>query len=251
MGDLYLVQFGDDDERARRRAEQEVERARIRRRYVERLIADADLDPASAERTAVVIFDHLEDDGTRCMCGCHPQLSSWHEGGTDCRCTWSRERREAERHTWLAELRDSEWAQEMRMRHEVEEREIREWLAGQVDVTAERSTSFAPEQWEGTVDHHSFYFRERHGEWRLELNLQPSGRFAQRLVDVDEHGRPVTEPKELTEGEVIAEGVDSALGSTPVEHLDFIVRTIREHVWRRSCTHEGALLYCPRCGARM
>ena len=99
--------------------------------------------------------------------------------------------------------------------------------------------------------HYSFYFRERHGEWRLELNLQPSGRFAQRLVDVDEDGRPLTEPKELTEGEVIAEGVDSALGSTPVEHLDFIVRTIREHVWRRSCTHEGALLYCPRCGARM
>ena len=38
---------------------------------------------------------------------------------------------------------------------------------------------------------------------------------------------------------------------TPVEHLDFIVRTIREHLWRQSCRHEGALLYCPQCGLRM
>lgn len=56
---------------------------------------------------------------------------------------------------------------------------------------------------------------------------------------------------EITEGEVIADGLAGMLGSTPVEHLDFIVRAIREHLWQRSCTHGGALLYCPRCGTRM
>ncbi len=65
----------------------------------------------------------------------------------------------------------------------------------QVAVEAERTTSFAPEQREGTVDGHSFYFRERHGTWRIELDL--------------------------------------------------------DHLWAQSCDHAGALLYCPKCGARM
>jgi hypothetical protein len=145
----------------------------------------------------------------------------------------------------LTGVRDSEWAKELREQHQAEEREIGHWLAGQVDVTAERSTSYAPEQWEGSVDRHSIYFRERHGEWRIELDLQPSGRFAKRFVEVEEGGQFVTEPVELPEGEVIAEGVEGALGSTAVEHLDFIVPTIREHPWQRSCSHGDALLYFP------
>lgn len=247
MGDLYLVEFGDDEERARHRAEREAERARVRQRYVERLILRADLDEATAQRAVAAIFDHVADDGSPCLCGCHPQLSPQHDDGTDCPCTWDRQRREAARGAWLTDLRDSEWAKVVREQHEAEEGEIREWLAGQVDVTAKRTSSYAPEQWEGTVDGHSFYFRERHNEWRIELDLQPSGRFVTRVVGVDEQERPVTEQVEMTEGEVIAD----ALGSVPVEHLDFIVRTIREHLWQRSCTHGGALLYCPSCGTQM
>ncbi|CCG03604.1 hypothetical protein [Blastococcus saxobsidens] len=251
MGDLYFVDLGDDEERARHRTEREAERARVRRAYVERLIVRAGLDEATAERAVAAVFDHFEDDGSRCLCGCHPQLTPQHGDGMDCPCTWGRQQREATRRTWLTDLRDSDWAKEARARHAAEEREIREWLAGQVDVTAQRTTSYAPEQWEGTVDGHSFYFRERHGEWRIELDLQPSGRFAERVAGVDERGRPVTEPVELTEGGVIAEGLEGALGSDPVAHLDVIVRTIREHLWQRSCSHSGALLYCPGCGTRM
>lgn len=251
VSDLYLVEFGDDGERARYGAEREAERARVRRRYVDRLIAPGGLGPATAERAVAVIFDHVHEDGTPCPCGCHPQLSSLHGEGMDCPCTWDQQRREAERRTWLADLRESEWAKALREQHEAEESEIRAWLSGQVGVTAERTSSYAPEQWEGSVDGHSFYFRERHGEWRIELDLQPSGRFARRFTGVDDDGRPMSEPVELTEGEVIAGGLADALGSTPVEHLDIIVRTIREHLWRRACTHGGALLYCPRCGARM
>lgn len=243
--------MGDDEERARHRAEREAERARVRRAYVERLIVCAGLDEATAERAVAAIFDHVADDGSRCPCGCHPQLSPQHGDGMDCPCTWDQQRREAARRRWMADLRDSEWARKLREQREAEERDIARWLAGQVDVTARRTSSYAPEQWAGTVDGHSFYFRERHGEWRIELDLQPSGQVAQRVAGVDRQGRPVTEPVELTEGEVIAEGLAGALGSSPVEHLDVIVRTIREHLWRGSCAHSGALLYCPRCGTRM
>lgn len=130
MGDLYLLEFGNDEERARHRAEREVERASVRQRYVERLTVRAGLDEATAQRAVTAIFDHVEDDGSQCLCGCHPQLSSQHGDGMDCPCTWDQRRREAARRTWLADLRDSEWANESRERHEAEEVEIREcWPA--------------------------------------------------------------------------------------------------------------------------
>jgi hypothetical protein len=101
----------------------------------------------------------------------------------------------------------------------------------------------------GTVDGHSFYFRERHGTWRIELDLEPSGQFAERVVDVRD-GEFVTEPEPILEGTVIAKGVDSQLGTTPVDHLAFIVTTVRDHLWARECDHAGALLFCPKCGQR-
>ena len=48
-----------------------------------------------------------------------------------------------------------------------------------------RSGGFAPEQWYGSVDGHRFSFRERHDEWRIELDLRPSGRFARVWVGGD------------------------------------------------------------------
>lgn len=44
----------------------------------------------------------------------------------------------------------------------------------------------------GLVDGHAFYFRERHGFWQIELDLQPSGHFANRLVEVGDDGDRVT-----------------------------------------------------------
>ena len=130
-------------------------------------------------------------------------------------------------------------------------KEIAAWLTGQPDVEARRTTSLAPEQWEGSVGGHSFYFRERGGCWRIELDLTESGRVAQRLVRVAENGGLVTEPVPIMEGEVIAEGIDSQQGASPVEHIAFIVQTIRDHLWGAQCDHAGALLYCPKCGHRM
>ena len=60
-----------------------------------------------------------------------------------------------------------------------------------------------------------------------------------------------TEPVELTSGDTIAEGSESSLGAGPVEHLGFIVDTVRAHLNQTTCPHPGAERYCPACGARV
>jgi hypothetical protein len=37
---------------------------------------------------------------------------------------------------------------------------------------------------------------------------------------------------------------------TAIHHLEFIVRTIGEHLTGIRCAHEGAGNFCPTCGAR-
>ncbi|MGH7734993.1 MAG: hypothetical protein ACREOE_15230 [Gemmatimonadales bacterium] len=135
----------------------------------------------------------------------------------------------------LRELWDSKPFSELSSAQEREEAEIEAWLAGQPQVEATRTTWMAPKQWEGTVDGHSFYFRERHDFWRIELDLAESGRFARRLLRLDDEGSMVTEPVPIMEGEVIAEGTGLQLGGTPVDHIASIVRTIRDHLWSAQC----------------
>ena len=85
-----------------------------------------------------------------------------------------------------------------------------------------------------SVAGHSFYFRERKGDWRIELDLQPSGRFVStwRGGDFDDEGS--FESRELDEGDVIARGVVEVpgYGGSPVERAEFIVGTIRDHLTR-------------------
>ncbi len=244
--DLFLIRFGDGDGDSPHAREQ----ARIRPRYVELVVRETDLDPGTAERVVAAIFDHRSTDGRACVCGCHPHFSATHDDGFDCSCTWDDERRAEERHRWTA-WQDSAEAAELRAEHDREMTAISAWIASQPGVTAEQTTSAAPEQWEGTVDGHSFYFRERGGEWRIELDLEPNGTFANRLVGFDNDGTARTEPHELSSGRVVARGIDDDLGDTPVARLDFIVRAIRDHLWAEACEHQGALFYCPLCGTRM
>ena len=250
MGDIYVIEFGDEDERARRAAEREAEFARLAARYERHLLDRAALDEAMSRRVVAVLFEPRRHDGSRCECGCHPRLSAEHGDGLDCPCGWSEERRAAEARE-LRDFWDSEPFGEFSSAHEDEEAEIGAWLAGQSDVEARRTSWLAPEQWEGRVDGRSFYFRERGGRWRIEVGLAESGRFARRLLGTDDAGGMVTEPVPIMEGEVIAEGLDSQLGPTPVDHVAFIVRTIRDHQREARCDHAGALSYCPKCGRRM
>ena len=50
---------------------------------------------------------------------------------------------------------------------------------------------------------------------------------------------------------MIARGPASQLGETAIERLDFVVRTVRQHLWRRQCDHLGALFFCSKCGVEM
>ncbi len=118
----------------------------------------------------------------------------------------------------------------------------------------------APEQWRGTVDGHSFYFRERHDHWRIELDLAPSGRFVEVWTGNDDAN--ARKFKEIDEGEVIAEGTTAVAGygETPLERARFIVDQIRTNLRRRRCTvhnteHDALELllgrpleWCPVCG---
>lgn len=245
MDEIYLVRPGGGDEadRARRAAEERT----VRHRYADRLVDVIGLDSVTAHQVMATLFG--DPDDRECQCSCHPRLSTLHDGGFDCQCTWDADRRAAERRR-LTEFWDTPAARELREQHADEESAIAQWVAGQSGVEARRSTSFAPEQWEGTVDGHSFYFRERHGCWRIELDLEPTGRFTEKLSGVDEDGEPVTKPTPILEGEPIAEGVDTELGDAPIEHVAFIVRKIRDHLRERGCDHDGTLTFCPKCGQR-
>lgn len=248
MPDIYIWKPGGEDaEESRRR--REAEREQTRRRYIDHLVKAVNLDRSVAERTIAVLFDHRNRDDDICPCGCHPSFSSLHDDGFDCPCGWDGERRAKEAEA-LKRFFDSAEAEERREAHAFEDLEIAAWVASQPSVEAERVSEFVVEQWKGSVDGHSFYFRERHGLWQIELDLEPTGDLADRLVGV-ENGEFVTEPVPMVEGEVIAEGAASQLGESWIDHISFIVRTIRDHHWARDCDHLGALLFCPKCGERM
>jgi hypothetical protein len=248
--DLYIVEFGGgEQERARREAEREAERRRLADRYTRYLVASAELDEAAARKIITALFDPRDSDGNQCSCSCHPRLSAEHGDGFDCRCAWDADRRAAEAASWQAWW-DSPEAAELSAAHQREEDTIAAWLASQPGVDARRTSSYAPEQWEGVVDGHTFYFRERGGSWRIELDMAPSGRYAHRLVRTDEDGSFITEPVPIMEGEVIARGCDSDLGGAPVDHIAYVVLTIRDYLRRSDCGHHRARLFCPDCGQR-
>ena len=123
MADIYVVAFGDDDERARRAAEQDAEFARLSARYAEHLAVHAGLDDSVASRVIAVLFDQRDKDGQQCRCSCHPRLSASHGDGLDCRCTWDEDRR-ADEAAKMTEFWDSEPYADLREEHKREEAEI-------------------------------------------------------------------------------------------------------------------------------
>lgn len=65
---------------------------------------------------------------------------------------------------------------------QADEADLQAWLADQSGVVVHDHGGYAPEQWKGEVDGHSFYFRERDTEWDIEIDLHPSG-HSMRVVD--------------------------------------------------------------------
>lgn len=244
----YLVNFGSHDDD--RPSPHEAEQARIRPRYVALLIDKAGLDEMTADVVIAALFDAKRSDGRDCICSCHPSFSSLHDDGFDCSCSWTDERRARSAREW-EEWSSSPESEEQEAHFEAERAAIAQWVAGNPGVVAEQTTSMIPEQWEGTVDGHSFYFRERHDQWHLEIDLEPTGRFANRIVGTSSDRSFETEPESIDQGRVIAEGSYSQLPIGALGHLEFIVHTIRDYLFAESCDHDGALFYCPQCGKRM
>ncbi|MUL46939.1 hypothetical protein FZI85_16160 [Mycobacterium sp. CBMA293] len=210
------------------------------------------------------------DTGAPCRCSCHPQLpaSDRHDYGFDCMCTKTRE----ERKRIFDDLRyDSEefWqspeGQSIVAAKRAEDAELHEWLAEQADVTAHADGDFAPEVWHGEVAGRRFYFRERGGQWRIEIDLRPTGWCVPTVVALAASGEPRIEQCEVEEGDVIAHGdtAETGYGTTPRERVQFIVGKVRQHLAQASCTLHASDLsavesvlgaqvqWCPSCGIRL
>ncbi|HEX7323251.1 MAG TPA: hypothetical protein VF299_10030 [Mycobacterium sp.] len=274
--ELYIVNFSDTEGAAEYRAQREQHRIVARQRYHGYLAATFGVhgcdDPdtlADVALDALTVW-HDVDDGRPCPCSCHPALpeSDFHDYGFGCTCSRTAEERRRWWERWRSDC-DAFWQSPEGLRitaaRRAEEADLQTWLAAQDGVAVHSHGGMAPEQWNGEVDGHSFYFRERHGEWRIELDLRPSGRFANAVTGVDADGGIRSEPREVSEGDVIAEGVIGVdgYGSTPVERARFIVGTVRAYLGQKTCTLHtedlssiAALLgrdvrWCPACGARL
>lgn len=274
--ELYIVDPSQWPGAAEWREAHDRQKAVARARYLELIAAGVELlgaveDPAHwAGSLFELLFVHRHGDGHECACSCHPRLptSDLHDFGFACPCSLTPEERRASFERWRAEI-DAYWespeGSAATAQRAAEDAELAVWIADHPGVEVTSHGGFAPEQWYGTVDGHRFYFRERHDQWRIELDLRPAGRFANALIGTDDDGEMVTESRELEEGDVIAEGTtgDALYGQTPTERAVFIVAVIRDHLRRAACVvHTSGrqdlvrrlgeeATFCPACGTRL
>lgn len=269
---IYVIEFSGSEER---RAERDRQRIRGRGLYRDGLIkvlADLGLPAPDNAAAAERIIDHLfvirgAAGAEACGCSCHPRLpeTEFHGYGFDCPCRLSDEERRASWDRWVVEMeahRQSPEGVAHAAAMRAEEDELVGWLVGHPDVVVTSHGGWAPEQWRGSVSGHSFYFRERHDDWRIECDLQPSGRFVRAWRGGDFDDDSSFELTELTEGRVIAEGTVNApgYGRTATERIAFIVGIIGDHLRRQQCQvhtvelaelewrFERPVRWCPACG---
>ncbi|WP_231984562.1 hypothetical protein [Mycobacterium sp. 852014-52144_SCH5372336] len=274
--ELFVTHFSDGPRAVEYRERVERARSEVRYRYREHLatvfeqrglveageFADAALD-------ALTIW-HYVDSGEPCRCSCHPRLpeSDLHDYGFDCVCMRTPEEHRRAFTEWrerIAEFWRSPEGEQITAADQAADAELEAWLAKQPGIIVHDRGGLAPEQWRGVVDGHSFYFRERHGEWRIELDLRPSDRFVRTITGTDNDGTIHYTERASIEGDVIASGTTNVegYGATPLDRAQFITDTIRTHLVRQRCTHHhdhlasiDAILgtpsrWCPTCGTRL
>ncbi|GFG53368.1 hypothetical protein CQY20_12510 [Mycolicibacterium agri] len=247
-------------------------RSRYRAYLAEVLGGHGIADSGAVAEVALAVLTEWRDieTGELYRCSCHPQLpsSSLHDFGFDCNCTRTCAQQRGSFRQLLSAIGEywqSLQGLQIRAADEAAEENLQAWLAQQPGVVVHSHGGWAPEQWRGTVDGHSFYFRERGGDWDLEIDLRPTGRSV-RIVDghnVD--GTTSYRQQDLERGDIIASGTvnTDGYGTTPAERAHFIVTTIRDHLTRTGCTHHRdkldaissligtAARWCANCGARL
>ncbi|WP_233164966.1 hypothetical protein [Mycobacterium sp. AT1] len=210
------------------------------------------------------------DSGERCACSCHPHLpdSDRHDYGFDCVCTHTREQRRASFHQALNDIRalwQSPSGEQTRYAKQPAEAALQAWLAQHPGVVVHSHGGWAPEQWRGVVDGHSFYFRERHDDWDIEIDLRPTGQFIDAVDGFNDDGTTRYRQRKFERGDVIATGTTDAedYGTTLVQRAQFIVTIVRDHLKRKGCTHHldnrnaitaalgTSIDWCPTCGTRL
>lgn len=131
----------------------------------------------------------------------------------------------------MDEFRRSPEGQQLQAAQQAAEADLQAWwLADQPGVVVGRHGGQVPEQWEGQIDGHNFYFRERGGDWDIELDLH-------------EQQQP-----SITRRDLIATGTITApgYGQSPRERAAFIVTTIRNHLrhtWTAGATASSDYVY--------
>lgn len=266
--ELHVVKF-PDGAGAEWRAEAERHRAEARARYLAHLSRHLSESDAGIALDALTVWNDVTS-GDRCGCSCHPRLpdGDLRDYGFDCPCRQTPDTRRRHRDELFAE-QDAFWAspegERITAERETEEAELAAWLALHPDVVVRSHGGMCPEQWWGEVDGRSFYFRERHDHWRIELDLRPTGQFSGVWVGGDLDDPASFEPRSIDAGDVIAEGTTAVAGygETPLDRLRFIIDVIRADVLRQTCTvHidrrtalESVLgeppAWCPACGIRL
>lgn len=229
-------------------------------------------NPTTMAETALDALTEWRDinSGERCRCSCHPQLPAHarHDDGFDCRCTRTPDqRRDAFRQVLneLAEYWQTPAGRQSRAATAAAEQELQDWLDQNPGVGVHSHGGWVPEQWQGEVDGHTFYFRERGGDWDLEIDLRPTGHFVRVVDGHNDNGTTRYRQQATEQGDTIATGTFDAAdyAATPVQRAEFIVTTIRDHLTRSACTHHldkfetisgvlgTAVQWCPTCGARL
>lgn len=207
--EIYVVDFSNAPGAAEYREQLERARTEARRRYRDQLTTVFDLhgtpEPdvlADVALDALTIWRYL-DSGERCRCSCHRRLpdSDLHDYGFACTCARTPADRRRARDEWRNDIRTfwkSPEGQRIKAEEQAAETDLQAWLPMQHGVIVRSHGGLVPEQWRGEVDGHSFYFRERHGDWRIELDLRPSGRFAPTFAGTDSDGTPRCRGKNWT-----------------------------------------------------
>ena len=201
-------------------------------------------DAAKPARLAVLATGPMLRDIDRaadCPCSCHPSpaSSTLHEGGVECPCQLTEAERAERWDRLFADIREAAKVS----KEEDDARAELAQAAAEFNVDAEVRSSAFPFVVAGTCDGRSFFLRERHGQWRIEVAADPDC--------ADLWGISEALGIEVAVGDA-ADLCDADGTSSPVVALRLAVRAVRLSALRANCSHEqpseASHSFCRRCG---